>query len=318
MKFRRVLVCGLLAAALVTVSPEPAPAASKEIQELQRDVAALQDMVKALQRSQDEKLATLSERVQQALTSANDTSRAVAVIQSGFQQSLKDQESKVVTPVVSLGTRMDQVSGDVRTLSQAISDLTGMISKIQAQLSDLNNAVRVMQAPPAPAPSTAPSGALPGTTPGGGDPGTPPMAQGPLYENARRDYLGGKYDLAVQEFSDYLKWYGNTDYAPNAQFYIAAIHAAQGDLDAAVREFDVVLEKYPDNNKTPDALFGKGQALVKMGRRTDGGREFQELIKRFPKSELAPKACEQLKSLGLNSSCGSRAAASKGGKKSKK
>ena len=32
-----------------------------------------------------------------------------------------------------------------------------------------------------------------------------------MYNAARQDYVGGKYDLAVQEFADYLKYYGNTE-----------------------------------------------------------------------------------------------------------
>jgi tol-pal system protein YbgF len=117
---------------------------------------------------------------------------------------------------------------------------------------------------------------------------------------------GGKLDLALQEFSDYLKWYGSTDLAPNAQFYIASIHSSQGDYEQAVAEFDKVLEKYPDNNKTPDALYNKGLALTKMGRRTDGAQEYLELIQRFPSNDLAKRACDQRKSMGL--SCGTRAA----------
>ena len=243
--------------------------------------------------------------VQQSLNAANDASKSVAVIQSGFQQSTRDLETKVVTPVVSLGARMDQVSTDLRTVSQAVSDLTSMISKLQSQLTDLNNAVKVIQQPPPPEPSPTGTATM-GTTPGGA-PEVPPISSQALYDNARRDQMGGKLELALQEFNDYLKWYGNTDLAPNAQYYIASIHSSLGDYESAVREFDIVLEKYPDNNKTPDAMYGKGQALIKMGRRTDGGREFQELIKRFPKNDLSPKACDQLKGMGL--SCGPRAAA---------
>ena len=117
---------------------------------------------------------------------------------------------------------------------------------------------------------------------------------------------GGKLDLALQEFSDYLKWYGSTDLAPNAQYYIAYIHSSQGDYDDAVKEFDMVLEKYPDNNKTPDSLYNKGLALTKMGRRTDGAQEYRELIQRFPSNDLSKRACDQLKGMGL--SCGARAA----------
>ncbi len=308
--FRRLMVLAL------AVSPGFALAASKEIQELQRDVAQLQDMVRSLQRAQDEKFAALQVLVQQAVNASNEASRAVAVIQNGFQQNLRDQQKEVVAPVVNLGTRMDQMSNDLRTVSQAVSDLTGLISKLQTQLTDLSNAVKVIQTPAAPPPPTGGTGGTATMSPGG-VPDTPTIPASDLYNNALRDYTGGKYDLAVQEFSQYLTWYGNTDLAPNAQYYIAAIHAAQGDYETAVKEYDLVLEKYPDNNKTPDALFGKGQSLFRLGRRTEGGREFQELIKRFPRNSLAPKACEQVKSIGL--SCGSaRAAAPRSGAKRKK
>jgi tol-pal system protein YbgF len=285
---------------VLIASPTLAFAASKEIQELQRDLAQLQQQVRDLQRSQDEKFAALQMLVQQAVDNASKANTAVAVIQSGFQQNIRDTETKVVAPVVGLSSRMDQVSNDLRTVEQAVSDMTGLMSKLQAQLTDLGNAVKVMQAP-----SPAPPGQ---TTPGGGAaaPETPAISATDLYSNARRDLSGGKLDLALQEFSDYLKWYGNTDLAPNAQYYMASIHSSQGDYDHAVAEFDMVLEKYPDNNKTPDALYNKGLALTKMGRRTDGAQEYLELIKRFPSNDLAKRACDQRKSMGLG--CGARAA----------
>jgi len=304
--FRRVLVGATVLAAMLTLSPAPSSGASKEILELQRDVATLQDMVKSMQRSQDERFAALQVLVQQSLQAANDASRAVAIIQSGFQQNTRDLETKVVTPVVGLGARMDQVSTDVRTVSQAVADLTSMIAKLQSQLTDLNNAVKVIQQPPAAPPSAGGTG-MPGTTTA---PAVeiPPMSSQALYENANRDRMGGKLDLALQEYADYLKWYGNTDLAPNAQYYIASIHASLGDYENAVREYDLVLEKYGDNNnKTKDAMYGKGQALIKMGRRTDGGRVFQDLIKKYGmKDDVSVKACDQLKGMGL--SCGPRAA----------
>jgi tol-pal system protein YbgF len=128
---------------------------------------------------------------------------------------------------------------------------------------------------------------------------TPSMSASDLYANAQRDRQGGKLDLALQEFGDYVRWYGNTELAPNAQYYIASIHASQGDYDNAIREYDMVLEKYPDNNKTADAMYGKGVALARLGRRTDGAKEFQELIKRFPGNSLSGQACTQLTNMGL-------------------
>jgi tol-pal system protein YbgF len=297
MKSRSLLVCILLAA------PVLAPAASKEIQELQRDVALLQQQIKDLQRSQDEKLVTITELARQAIEAANRASTGVAVITSNLDKNLRDQTDKVTTPVVGMKAQIAEVSGDVRTLQQAVGDLTALMGRMQAQLTDINNSIKVMQAPPV-APPQPTGGGAPGTA-GAAD--MPPMPAQKLYDTARGDYQGGKYDLAIQEFADYLKYYGNTDLAPNAQFYIAMIHYGQKNYDDAVKEFDMVLEKYPDNNKTAEALLYKGRALVKMpGHKTDGASEFMEVIRRFPKTDEAVQACTERKALGLN--CGAPAA----------
>jgi TolA-binding protein len=95
--------------------------------------------------------------------------------------------------------------------------------------------------------------------------------------------------------------------APNAQYFIAEIHAKQNNLEQALAEFDMVLEKYPDNNKTPDALYMKGATLVKLGKRTQGKQEFCELVKRFPSNDYANRARTQVKALGLT--CGPAAPA---------
>ncbi|HXK05472.1 MAG TPA: tetratricopeptide repeat protein [Verrucomicrobiae bacterium] len=290
MKARILLVCVLLTAPGFTF------AASKEIQELQRDIALLQQQVKDLQRSQDEKFASLTELARQAIEAANRANTGVAVIQSNLDKSLRDQESKVVAPVVGLGSQIRDISNNVNTLAQAVSDLTSTLNRMQAQMTDLSQQVKTMQAPP-PAPPNA-------TGTGAGQSASTDGPCGPassLYDNALRDYRSGKYDLAVPEFNDYLRCYGNTDLAPNAQFYVAMYHYGQKNFDDAVREFDMVLEKYPDNNKTPEALLYKGRALAQTpGHKTEGANEWRELIKRFPKTDPARMACDDLKSLGYN------------------
>jgi TolA-binding protein len=273
-------------------------AANKEMQELQRDVALLQEQVKQLQQSQDKQLTALTVLVQQALDASNKANTSVAVIQNGVQQSLRDQEGKVLAPVAGLSARMDGMTENFRTLQQAVSELTNLVQKLQTQMSDLNNAMKVLQAPPPPPPgstttSTAPQGP-------GGAPDVPSISATDLYANAQRDRSGGKLDLALQEYTDYLRWYGSTDFAPNAQFYIGTIHYGQQNYDQAVRDFDMVQEKYPDNNnKMPDAFYYKGLALMKLNQRNAASIEFRELITRFPTNSLAPQACNQLKDLGL-------------------
>jgi len=278
-------------------------AASKEIVELQRDVALLQEQVRTLQRSQDEKLSAIQVLIQQALDAANKANTSVALLQNNLQQSTKEQQSKVGTAVVDMGAKIDALSTDFTALRESVTDIASQVGKLQQQMVDIGNAVRTIQAP-APAPPAEPGAAsVTGDTGPGGTSSVPPVSASTLYANAMRDRSGGKPDLALQEFSDYLKYFGNTDLAPNAQYYIAEIHLGQNKLDDALQEFDMVLEKYPDNNKTPDALYQKGVTLKRMGKRTQGKQEFCELIKRFPANDLATRAKAQVKELGLT--CGS-------------
>ncbi|HWQ55386.1 MAG TPA: tetratricopeptide repeat protein [Bryobacteraceae bacterium] len=270
--------------------------AQRNIQELQRDVAQLQDMVRNLQQSQNEKMAALTVMVQQALDAANKANTSVAVLDNSIRQTLREQAA----PVAGVGAKVDQMATEFQALRESVSDISSRMAKMQAQMVDINNAVRTINAPAAPPPGD-----------GAGAAGLPPAPAETLYANAQRDRLGGKPEMALQGFSDYLKYYPTTDLAPNAQYYIAEIHFSQGDFDSALKEFDMVLEKYPDNNKTADAIYMKGQTLVKMGRRTQGGQEFQELIKRFPGSDLAKKACSQLTGMGLKCSAAARPARKK-------
>lgn len=277
---------------LLVLFPALAPAVSREMQELMRDVALLQQQVKDLQQAQDTKFAALTVMVQQTLDSATKANTAVAVLESGLRGSMQEQLKGVVSSSVGVGSRIDSLSGDVQSLHASMEDVNTRLGKLQQQLIDLNKAIQALAAPPAPPPPAA------GTTSAAGPPPDLPPAS-TLYDNARRDASSQKYDLALQEFQLYLKYYGNTELAPNAQFYIGYIHFNQNELDLALADFDAVLEKFPDNNKTPDAMVMKGKTLVKMGKPTQGATEFREVAKRFPKTDQATQAIAELKKLGL-------------------
>jgi tol-pal system protein YbgF len=299
MKSRSILVCVLSAV------PWLAPGASKEITDLQREVALLQQQIKDLQRSQDEKFAIVTELARQAVGAANQANTSVAVITSNLDKSLREQTDKVAATVVGFSSRLNEMGSDLRTLQQAVGDLTALMGRMQAQLTDISNAVRVIQAPPPPAPTNPAGSAAAGSASD-----MPPMPAEKLYNAARGDFTGGKYDLAVQEFGDYLKYFGGTDLAPNAQFYIAMIHYGQKDYDNAIKEFDMVLEKYPGNNKSAESLLYKGRALIKTpGNKTKGAAELMEVIKRFPKTDESVQACNERKALDLN--CGAPDASSR-------
>lgn len=260
----------------------------KEVQELQRDVALLQDQVRTLQRSIDERMAALSVLVQQTLDNVNKVNTAVAVLESNFRDRMREQEKTVVTPVASLGAKVDSMAEEFRFVKESVAEMNSRMGKLQAQIVDLGNAVKVMQSPP---PPPAPSGT-------GGPPAG--VSAESLYQSALRDRSAGNVDLALQEFRDYLQYFPATDLAPNAQFYVGMIHYERGEMEPAIAAFDSVLEKFPENSKTPDAMYMKGMALLKNNQRTAAAQEFREVLKRFPRGDAAEKSKERLKSMGLS------------------
>ena len=292
MKFRRLFL------AVLFIFPVICPAASKEMLELQREVAQIQDNLRVLQSSFDTKVGTLTAQVQQALDAANRMNTSLAGLQGVIQEQLRQQGKEVVGPVANVGTKIDEMSTSLQQVQNSMADVTARMGKLEQQLMDLSNAVRTMQTPVAPPPGSG-QGAAPGGAPLGPTSAAVPPGE-VLYQNAYRDKLGGKNDLALQGFNEYLKYYPETSLAPAAQFWIGDIYFQQGDNENALKAFDLVLEKYPANNKTPDALYMKGRTLVKLDKRNAAAKEFRELIQRYSGSDAATKARAQLKQMGLS------------------
>ncbi len=251
----------------------------KEIQELQRDMALLQDEVRMM----NQKLASLTVMVEQLLDRMNTTNTAVTVLDRNLKDSLKQQEKSIAAPVATLGTKVDRMSDEFRFVRESVADLGARVAKLQTQVSDLRSAMQVMAAPPPP--------------PGGGT-APPTTSAEALFNNARRDQSGGKPDLALAQYQEFLNYFPNSDLAPSAQYNIGEIHYGQGDYKAALEAFDLVLEKYPENEKTADAMYMKGMSLLNAGEKRAAAREFRALVAKYPDSELAAKARNELKKLG--------------------
>jgi tol-pal system protein YbgF len=273
--------------------------ASKEIVELQRDVAMLQDQVQKMQSALNEKLTTIQTLVQATSDNVKVTDRAVAVMQDRFNDALKQQQQQVSGPVLSVTQKLDQMSEDFRAVRESVLDMNTRMGKLDAKMADLQNLINTIKAPAPPPPGALSPNGAPGATEAQAGP-PPGLSAETAYTNGYRDYLGGKYDLAMQEFTDYLKYFSNTQFASNAQFYIGDLYYKRQDYPNALQAFDNVLERFPDGSKTADAHYMKGVVLMALGRNDSAAREFRDVYSSYPETDLAAKAKARLKDLGLS------------------
>ncbi|MBV9075698.1 MAG: tetratricopeptide repeat protein [Acidobacteria bacterium] len=271
----------LCASALALALSFPAFAANKDMIALQTQVQQLADQVQRLQQANDERFGAMRSLLEQNTDTLNRLSNSLDAISHSLQTSTTDQGGKV-----------DQVSAQVQSLHDSVDELKARMAKISKQLDDMAAAQQNLQ--------SAPPGGQPGQ-PGQATQPQQPQAPPPdvLYNQALSDYNGGKYPLASQEFSDYIKYYGNTDLAGNAQYYLADIEYRNGNYQQAAQDYDKVLEQYPSGNKAAAAQLKKGYALLQLDQRDAGVRELRALIARYPKSLEAQQARDRLRSLGL-------------------
>jgi TolA-binding protein len=145
------------------------------------------------------------------------------------------------------------------------------------------------------APSTGANGPIGGPPPQG-------LQAGPLYTSAYGDKIAGKNDIALQEFTDYLKYFGNTDLAPSAQYYVGEINYRKADYNSALAAYDAVLEKFAENARTPDARYYKAMCLLKLNRNDSAAREFRDVYARYVNDhpDTAARAKAQLREMGLS------------------
>ncbi len=276
-----VAVLVAVALAVSMSAPQSMYGANKEIVQLQTMVQALQDQMARMQQTFDERMGVMRNLIEQSTDNMNKVTAALDTVQKSIQQ----QQTEA-------GGRVEQVSGQIQALHDSVDELKARMARMSKQLDDMQAAQANL-----PAAGAAQQGMAPG---GAAQPPAQPQAPPPdiLYNNALRDYTAGKYDLAAQEFNDFLKFYPNTELAGNSQFYLADILYRQGKYEDAINAYNVVLEQYAEGNKAPAAQLKKGYALLELGRRSQGVRELNSLITRYPRSMEAQQARDRLKRLG--------------------
>jgi tol-pal system protein YbgF len=302
------------------LAPRPTGAVSKEIIQLQEQVSQLMQGQQAIRSAIDANNASMRTLVQQSLDAVNALNGQMTTLQNNVQEATANSGSKI-----------DTMSTQAQGLSDNLSDVQARVGKLASQLNDIQSTLqsidgRLAGAVPGAAPAAAPA---PGTVPtqstapvpgpsGYANPGSVPASPAPgggngfssmpaissdtLYQNALRDFTTGKYDLARQEFGDYVKQFPSTDLASNAQFYLGEISYQQGDYKDAIVQYNLVLTDYPQSYKQGASLLKKGFAEIELGTKTTGIRDLREVVRRFPGTDDSRRAQAKLKELGVASS----------------
>ena len=280
---RKTAYATLVFAVVFAIMPSPAYGVSKETLQMMQQLDTLQQAVQNLQKTVDSQTAILRTLVEQADDKVNSMKTDVEELRKSTEKNLAGSNA-----------RFDSMTSQIQALSESLDEAKSRLSKLSDQAAQTQNIIQTL--------NTSSNASLAANTPGtpaGAKPATQAPDADALYNSGLSAYNGGQYQLAVQAFQEYLKYYGDTDLASNAQFYVGDCYYNQKDYAQAIEEYNKCLERYPNGNKLPAAQLKKGYALLALDQKPAGVRELRSLVQRYPNSHEASLAAQKLRQLGI-------------------
>jgi tol-pal system protein YbgF len=104
-----------------------------------------------------------------------------------------------------------------------------------------------------------------------------------------------KYDKAINAFEDFLIKYRKSEYADNAQYWLAESHYAISEYQLALDEFLNLVEDYPNSNKILDAKLKIAYCYKKLGFNKEAKTKLKHIIDSYPNTKVATIAKKELK-----------------------
>jgi len=261
-----------LAAIVLLLLCSPSQAGKKELEaiaKLQAEVLILQRQLRDLQESFDRSNG-------QWLALLGQIGENVAALQrtlSALQQTLGETQTRTSSLFAQMDSRLTALETHLRTTSEHLVQLHDRIAALTESLAQAQRRAATI------------------------DP-TDPIQ---LFSAAYGEYLKGNYELALDQFRQYVQRFPSLETTDNAQYWIGECLYSLGRYEDAVAEFDALLRTYPQSDKALAARLKKALALLELDRREDAIAELR-LVARHPISSSEVNAARQrLEQLGVPS-----------------
>jgi tol-pal system protein YbgF len=284
---RRMSAAAVVIGAVLLV-PQPASAASKEQQLLMAELRIMQQN---------------QQQLAQSLIALAETLKTV----SG---RLDDQATTNRKALADQRLLIEGMTDTVRMLREKSDDTNVRLSSITQELESIRQTISSLPQPgtavlPAGEPATDPAGAAPTTTMPSAAPTTtaPPPNVSPqrTYDTAFSDYTAGQYDLAIEGFRTFLKYFPRHINADDAQVNIGNALYNAGKFKDAATEYQRVITDYPKTDSVPAAYYKLGLTYNQLKQPDLARKAFDAVIQGYqgtPEATLANQAKQAMDRLG--------------------
>ena len=96
-----------------------------------------------------------------------------------------------------------------------------------------------------------------------------------------------RLESLARQLADVHDTQADTDYAAQAQYWIADIHYVRKDYEKAALAFADVLKKYPQAGRGPEAMLKLGLSLINLDKKPEGCKTLGAIKQKYPKASDA-------------------------------
>ena len=216
----------------------------------------------------------------------------VLMEQSQQNEMLRDE-------ITSLREQIEQQQYELETIKQRQRSL---YLDMDRRLTNLETGSTNMARSPVPPPNT-PIGAAGSPVPSpatvtGGSATTTAIASAAdakqAYSAAFELLKEGRYARSITAFETFLEQYPDSQYADNAQYWMAEANYVSREYKTALTEFERLIARHPDSTKIPGARLKIGYVYYELKNWPEARASLEKVVKLYPDTSVAKKAKERL------------------------
>lgn len=119
------------------------------------------------------------------------------------------------------------------------------------------------------------------------------------YQQAQQSFADENYEVALQQFDDYLKRYPNVDadFSANAQFWKGYCCYNLGKQEQAIEEFKTLRTSYPNSSKIPFGIYIQAMAYKQLGQTARAIELLKDVVNNYPVNTASERAKTELEKL---------------------
>ena len=224
----------------------------------------------------------------------NELEQRIVVLER-IVKSRTEMQHRMQTQLDNMQNEVDQLRGAVEVNTNELQKVLERQRELYLEIDKRVEALK--QSGTLTSKSTSPANAV-SPAPDSAPTPTPQIGESEAYESAVNLILKSReYDKAIPAFQSFIERFPNSEYAPNAHYWLGQLLFNKQQWSDASEQFNIVVNRFSSSTKRPDALLKLGVIAERNGDSASARQLFLQVVNEHPDSSAKRLAESRLNNL---------------------